>query len=207
MFFIQRVYYLLPSTLAASSIILQWRRTRICVPFNIDILEGPVIQIVIIKRSTSLLFKNEISNIIVFIKIQRENLKLILKFEYSFSVMNFVILNFKLCLFTFLNLFFSIFCNITAIYHIFQGNTIAKHGTGSQPCCFTTLSIDVRMANAWRIIEMPIAVAARSKARTVFARSNTEIVGSNPTYSWMFVFVFCVLFIESELKLLVKSLI
>jgi hypothetical protein len=26
----------------------------------------------------------------------------------------------------------------------------------------------------------PIAVAARSKARTVFARSNTEIVGSNP---------------------------
>jgi hypothetical protein len=27
----------------------------------------------------------------------------------------------------------------------------------------------------------PIAVAARSKARTVFARSNTEIVGSNPT--------------------------
>jgi hypothetical protein len=27
----------------------------------------------------------------------------------------------------------------------------------------------------------PIVVAARSKARTVFARSNTEIVGSNPT--------------------------
>jgi hypothetical protein len=27
----------------------------------------------------------------------------------------------------------------------------------------------------------PIAVAARSKARTVFARSNTAIVGSNPT--------------------------
>jgi hypothetical protein len=27
----------------------------------------------------------------------------------------------------------------------------------------------------------PIAVAARSKARTVFARSNTEIVGSNLT--------------------------
>jgi hypothetical protein len=27
----------------------------------------------------------------------------------------------------------------------------------------------------------PIAVAARSKARTVFARSNTEIVGSNQT--------------------------
>jgi hypothetical protein len=27
----------------------------------------------------------------------------------------------------------------------------------------------------------PITVAARSEARTVFARSNTEIVGSNPT--------------------------
>jgi hypothetical protein len=27
----------------------------------------------------------------------------------------------------------------------------------------------------------PIAVAARSKARTVFARSNIEIVGLNPT--------------------------
>jgi hypothetical protein len=27
----------------------------------------------------------------------------------------------------------------------------------------------------------PIAVAARSKAQTVFARSNTEIMGSNPT--------------------------
>jgi hypothetical protein len=28
---------------------------------------------------------------------------------------------------------------------------------------------------------VPIAVAARSKARTVFARSNSEIVVSNPT--------------------------
>jgi hypothetical protein len=28
---------------------------------------------------------------------------------------------------------------------------------------------------------LPIAVAAWSKARTVFARSNIEIVGSNPT--------------------------
>jgi hypothetical protein len=32
---------------------------------------------------------------------------------------------------------------------------------------------------------------ARSKARTVFARSNTEIVGSNPT-GWMDVCVLCV---------------
>jgi hypothetical protein len=28
----------------------------------------------------------------------------------------------------------------------------------------------------------PITVAARSEAWTVFARSNTRIVGSNPTY-------------------------
>jgi hypothetical protein len=31
----------------------------------------------------------------------------------------------------------------------------------------------------------------RSKARTVFARSNTAIVGSNPTEAWMFVCVLC----------------
>jgi hypothetical protein len=30
-------------------------------------------------------------------------------------------------------------------------------------------------------LTMPIAAAARSNARTVFARSNTAIVGSNPT--------------------------
>jgi hypothetical protein len=40
---------------------------------------------------------------------------------------------------------------------------------------------------------LPIAVTARSKARTVFARSNTEIVGSNPT-GGMDVCVFCVRF-------------
>jgi hypothetical protein len=38
---------------------------------------------------------------------------------------------------------------------------------------------------------MPIAVVAQSKARTVFVRSNTEIVGSNPTGD-MDVCVFCV---------------
>jgi hypothetical protein len=37
----------------------------------------------------------------------------------------------------------------------------------------------------------PIAVAVRSEARTVFARSNTAIVGSNPTEAWMFVCVLC----------------
>jgi hypothetical protein len=39
--------------------------------------------------------------------------------------------------------------------------------------------------------QKPIAEAARSKARTVFARSNTAIVGSNPTETWMFVCVLC----------------
>jgi hypothetical protein len=33
-----------------------------------------------------------------------------------------------------------------------------------------------------RTISLPIIVAARSKARTVFARPNTGIVGSNPTH-------------------------
>jgi hypothetical protein len=41
------------------------------------------------------------------------------------------------------------------------------------------------------LYSLPIAVAARSKARTVFARSNTEIMSSNPTEAWMFV---CVLY-------------
>jgi hypothetical protein len=31
------------------------------------------------------------------------------------------------------------------------------------------------------ICMLPIAVAERSKVRTAFARSNTEIAGSNPT--------------------------
>jgi hypothetical protein len=42
---------------------------------------------------------------------------------------------------------------------------------------------------------LPIAVVERSKARTVFARSNTAIVGSNPTEVWMFVCVFCLRFL------------
>jgi hypothetical protein len=39
---------------------------------------------------------------------------------------------------------------------------------------------------------MPIAVV--EQARTVFARSNTAIVGSNPTEAWMFVCVLCAFF-------------
>jgi lactate dehydrogenase-like 2-hydroxyacid dehydrogenase len=46
-----------------------------------------------------------------------------------------------------------------------------------------------------RIFGMPIAVAARSKARNVFARCNTEIVGSNLTEAWMFVCVLCAFFL------------
>jgi hypothetical protein len=34
----------------------------------------------------------------------------------------------------------------------------------------------------WRRVQVPITVAAQSKAWTVFARSNTGIVGSNPTW-------------------------
>jgi hypothetical protein len=48
----------------------------------------------------------------------------------------------------------------------------------------------------------PIAVAERSKARTVFARSNTAIVGSNPTEAWMFVCVLCAsfLFLQCQVR-------
>jgi pyruvate carboxylase len=38
----------------------------------------------------------------------------------------------------------------------------------------------------------PITVAARSNALTVFARSNAEIVGSNPLEAWMSVCVYSV---------------
>jgi hypothetical protein len=44
------------------------------------------------------------------------------------------------------------------------------------------------------MLNMPIAVAERSRARTVFARSNTAIVGSNPTEAWMLVCVLCAFF-------------
>jgi hypothetical protein len=42
------------------------------------------------------------------------------------------------------------------------------------------------------MLSWPIAVVERSKARTVFASSNTAIVGSNPTEAWMFVCSVCV---------------
>jgi hypothetical protein len=37
----------------------------------------------------------------------------------------------------------------------------------------------------------PITVAARSKARNVFSRTNTGIVGWNPTQSWLSAFILC----------------
>jgi hypothetical protein len=44
------------------------------------------------------------------------------------------------------------------------------------------VSLRLYIFNFWNSSStMPIAVAAQSKARNVFARSNTEIVGSNPT--------------------------
>jgi hypothetical protein len=47
------------------------------------------------------------------------------------------------------------------------------------------------------LVTRPIAVGERSKARTVFARSNTAIVGSNPTEAWIFVCVLCTFFSDS----------
>jgi hypothetical protein len=45
--------------------------------------------------------------------------------------------------------------------------------------------------NSFSYFTQPIAVTTRSEARTVFAHTNTEIVGSNPTRG-MDVCVFCV---------------
>jgi hypothetical protein len=39
---------------------------------------------------------------------------------------------------------------------------------------------------------MPVTVAERSEALTVFARSDVGIVSSNPTEAWMFVYVYSV---------------
>jgi hypothetical protein len=59
--------------------------------------------------------------------------------------------------------------------------------TGAQATSNTRITSDMlpnqqeKQKRIFRFLCLPIAVAARSKARTVFARSNTEIVGSNPT--------------------------
>jgi hypothetical protein len=46
---------------------------------------------------------------------------------------------------------------------------------------------------------LPITVAARSKAWTVFTSPNTGIVGSNPTQAWTSVFVYSVFVLGSGL--------
>jgi hypothetical protein len=67
-----------------------------------------------------------------------------------------------------------------------------EHSTECFKKSFTTLKVNI---NLFRRHLLPIAVAERSKARTVFARSNTAIVGSNPTEAWMFVCVLCAFFL------------
>jgi hypothetical protein len=45
----------------------------------------------------------------------------------------------------------------------------------------TYLLSDLAAAGSQLVSKMPITVAAQSKARNIFARSNTEVVGLNPT--------------------------
>jgi hypothetical protein len=48
---------------------------------------------------------------------------------------------------------------------------------------------------------MPVTVAERSEAWTVFARSDAGIVGSNPTEACMFVYVYSVFVLGSGLAI------
>jgi hypothetical protein len=64
---------------------------------------------------------------------------------------------------------------------------------------FTNLNAETQALSKWLTNLKPITVAARSKARTAFARSNARIVGSDPNQGMevcvcvYFVFVlFCV---------------
>jgi hypothetical protein len=60
----------------------------------------------------------------------------------------------------------------------------SRSGQSGLVCCSETHSLnfilqdEMKFAHKFSVL---IAVAARSKARTVFARSKTAIVGSNPT--------------------------
>jgi hypothetical protein len=69
------------------------------------------------------------------------------------------------------------------------------HTAIQSPRCRFHLQTRVRERKPPYCSLSPIAVAERSKARTVFARSNTEIIGSNPTEAWMFVCVLCEFFL------------
>jgi hypothetical protein len=48
---------------------------------------------------------------------------------------------------------------------------------------------------------LPITVAERPKAGTVFSPSNAGIVGSNPTVAWMFVYVYSVFVLGNGLAI------
>jgi hypothetical protein len=64
-------------------------------------------------------------------------------------------------------------------------------------CCFRGVNSFMQICAYFCVMLClePIAVAERSKARTVFARTNTAIVGSNHTEAWMFVCVLCAFFL------------
>jgi hypothetical protein len=64
---------------------------------------------------------------------------------------------------------------------------------------FNAYNLRLQSAYTGTFHTVPIAVAERSKVRTVFARSNTAIVGSNPM---LFVCVLCVffLFLQSQVR-------
>jgi hypothetical protein len=47
--------------------------------------------------------------------------------------------------------------------------------------------LDLGCFSSFLILYMPVTVAERSEAWTVFTRSDAGIVGSNPTEAWMFV--------------------
>jgi hypothetical protein len=86
---------------------------------------------------------------------------------------------------------FASYFNIMEVYRQnVQYKTIILLLPFSENCCFALReAYRLRVSDKWvlRTIfepkreEVPITVAARSKARTVFARSNAGIVGSNPT--------------------------
>jgi hypothetical protein len=65
-----------------------------------------------------------------------------------------------------------------------KGETISGLSVANDTILVDTATIKCTIMNEYHFPEdmhiLPIAVAARSKARTVFARSNTEIADSNP---------------------------
>jgi hypothetical protein len=90
------------------------------------------------------------------------------------------------------------FRNVQLVEHI---TTRSVTDIGCMQNCFRHVHLEARsrdrISMRWIIFfnlpNRPITVAARSKARTVFARSNAGILGSNPTQSMdVCVRLFCV---------------